>query len=308
MEIRKILILVLLILIILFVILYFIFFARDKQPTPETGTQTDFGTSDTVDIDILPVSTRSILSESNQIERTNEDIGELSDIRLIRIFFSPVAGFNLYLENNEPIINIVEQGTGYFHKLNLFNYDLERISNTTILKTFAAEIGSELLSTIQFEDESGLAASIIFSPQNSEDTTFLTDSEAVTISDDNLVLSLESNENGGLDGIIIDPINKTRESIWSSPFKSWNAYWGDKENITLITKPSYFAEGFAYLLSPTTGKLTRVAGGERGLNILHNNSQTKFLKTNNSGSYLVNENGDEIKLSSRVLPGKMCVV
>ena len=295
-------------LLILFIWLVVVFFFSEEPSTEETPSIGNFGTSENLGIkrsEYVPrVSTPSASDGGLIIDRVNSSLETIADSEVTQIFLGPVAGYRFDERDGNMVISLVEQGTGYFYEIKAFPYEIKRISNTNIPRALEAQVGEDLTSLISFEDEVGKVSQFIFSPNNSEETSFLINPVSASLSKDNLVFTLR--ENDGVEGVLINKETKSRTPIWNSNFTSWNTHWGDNDSITLTTKPSSSSVGFAYLLSPNTRTISYLAGPGEGLSVLYNQASGRLLKSFDGLSYVSNSSNEEFDLEQYLLPEK-CV-
>lgn len=110
----------------------------------------------------------------------------------------------------------------------------------------------------------------------------------------------------GTQGILYDIENKTRRTVWASPFKSWTSRW-DGDAIVLQTKPSALANGVAYYLDLITGRTEKIGSGY-GLSVLTNRNRgqhIEFLREGGQEKLLFSFNlGDGVTLPLLTLPEK----
>ncbi len=72
----------------------------------------------------------------------------------------------------------------------------------------------------------------------------------------------------GTVGVIKGLNDKTKESIFESPYSEWLSQWNAKDNIQITTKASYQSNGYTYHLNPETGDFHKSFEGKQGLTTL----------------------------------------
>lgn len=178
----------------------------------------------------------------------------------------------------------MERGTGNIYKIKLDGTEKNRLSNTTIpkifetfwspksdkmiaryfedaeqndiklkIKTFVANIGQMLKAT----STSGMELKGNALPSSV--------SEIAISPFEDKIFYLNETEDGLTEGIVADFNNKNQKKVFELPFGEFNVVWFGKENIALLSKPSYSTGGFLYFLNSRTGALVKVLGDINGL-------------------------------------------
>ncbi|NOY35548.1 MAG: hypothetical protein GXP44_01345 [bacterium] len=200
-----------------------------------------------------------------------EASGEAADFT--QIVSDAVAGAGVFKSESTSTIRYIEKSTGHIYEVGPTGKNRERVTNTTILKVFESlwsPIGDKVVVRY-LEDEGAVPSAKIFSAainavSNSLEGVFLPEtatSAAVSPEGDEIFYLNE--KNGATVGVVADFENKNKDVIFSTPFGEFTAGWPSANIISLLTKPSAFAEGYLYFLSPKTGKLKKIIGGAKGL-------------------------------------------
>jgi peptidoglycan hydrolase-like protein with peptidoglycan-binding domain len=113
----------------------------------------------------------------------------------------------------------------------------------------------------------------------------------------------------GVVGFVYNFITNTQDTVFESSFTEWLTHWSGESLITLNTKPSYGASGYAYELNPETKRFFKTVGSKNGLNTLVNLDNTKMFiseSTTNSvrSSILDTETNQNIPLIIQTFPEK----
>jgi len=192
-------------------------------------------------------------------------------------------------------VRYIEKSTGHIYEINPDGQNRQRLSNTTILKTFESfwSLAANKLIIRYFEESSVVQNSLLsvktFSSTISTTTQgiFLPQSiTSVTVSpNEDKIFYLISTE-GTTMGISANFENKNQKNIFNSSFGEFNVSWPKNDMITLLTKPSAFSEGFFYSLNPQTGKLGKIIGEIKGLTALLSSDGTRVIYSESNNKSL----------------------
>jgi len=216
---------------------------------------------------------------------------------LIRLSDSPVSGATFFQGTATATVRYVEKSSGHIYKITPDGKDRQRLSNTTILKSFSVlwSPNADKLVMRYFDGGDGVLGVVkTFSATlnlitNSLEGVFLpraTLSVTASPSEDKIFYLIDGGENTM--GIISDFGGKNKRTVFSLPFSDFNISWPSKDIISLISKPSALAEGVLYFLNPRTEKLEKIIGGVKGLTasvspngkkVIYGQTKGKDLKT-----------------------------
>jgi len=200
-----------------------------------------------------------------------EESGKAADFT--QIVSDAVAGAAVFRSESTSTIRYIEKSTGHIYEVGPAGKNRERVTNTTILKVFKSlwSPAGDKVVVRYLEDEGASASAKVFSASinavsNSLEGVFLPRSitSAAASPEEDKIFYL-SEKNGATVGVVADFENKNRDVIFSTPFGEFRSGWPSAGIISLLTKPSAFAEGYLYFLSPKTGKLRKIVGGVKGL-------------------------------------------
>lgn len=118
-------------------------------------------------------------------------------------------------------------------------------------------------------------------------------------------------EIGGIVGYTIDPDGSKTTKTFSSPFTEWLPQWVNKDTIALTTYASREADGYLYVLNPTSGTFTKRFGPVRGLTTLMSPDGTWIISSESTQTGIITKlvnltTGESKDLSLATLPEK-CV-
>lgn len=193
---------------------------------------------------------------------------------LIKLSDSPVSGAAFFQGTATATVRYVEKSTGHVYEITPDGKDRQRLSNTTILKTFGVlwSPSADKLVMKYFDGDEGTSGMVkTFSATlnrltNSLEGVFLpraTLAVAASPSEDKIFYLIDGGETTL--GIISDFNGKNKRTVFSLPFSDFNIAWPSKSVISLLSKPSAFAKGVLYFLNPRTEKLEKIVGGVKGL-------------------------------------------
>jgi hypothetical protein len=222
-------------------------------------------------------------------------------------------------------IRYIERGTGHVYETATDTLDVMRISNTTQPKIYEAYftdkgdnlilrglIGSSDIISTQY-------ASLVTSStsDNLDDPTVPSKSmeiKSLPIQMSQIAISpsktqLFSIMDSGVRGLLSKVDGGSTVGIFDTPYREWIPSWSEEKNITLTTKASAFAPGFAYILNTQTQGITRILGNIYGLTTLTSPDLSKVIySASGQGSfnlnYLNRKDNTVATLSFKTLPEK----
>lgn len=137
------------------------------------------------------------------------------------------------------------------------------------------------------------------------------DVHTITVSKDKKNFFYLNPVSGGVAGLTYNFATKQKKQIFDSPLTEWIADWGSDTKISLTTKASGQAPGYAYAVDVKTSAMTRIVGNETGLTTNMSPDGKKFLYATYSAAGLKNfifdtTSGVSTPVSPTTLPEK-CV-
>jgi hypothetical protein len=298
--------------IILGFIIYLLFFtSTDTDNTPNNNLNGDpFG-------NFFPDSTNG---NSGDITDNGGDF-QINNRKnkLRQITESPVSGYRIFEKeikdstSTETTLQYVERENGHIFETKTTSTANERVSNTTIPKVYEAIFlnsdSNKILYRLLSENNNSITrtylAELLYDQeipvdQNSTTSTeflkentlvgnFLSDNiDNLTISPENFIFALITTNTNNSNGFILYPEQEGREAdlILNSEISQWTPEWLNEDNISLTTKPSYLADGFAFLLNTTTGDLDKVFGPEIALTTKFSSDLSKMFYSKTEGGIL----------------------
>ena len=221
----------------------------------------------------LPNATTSPNGDPGQINQRTPKLWQVSS--------DPVSGSTIIDQRNGPVFRFVERALGRIKEANPQTSE-RKIILSAIPQIYEAVWGSPdavILRYLKEESVENFSVNII---KNSDLTA---EKKATTTPDEagiegvflpNKIVSVSGkpsegmifwllNTNDGVSGFASKPDGSSRKQVWSSKAVQWNAEVTGKNLVTLTTRPSVFAPGFAYLLNTTTGGTSKIAGNLNGL-------------------------------------------
>lgn len=219
----------------------------------------------------------------------------------------------------KEVIRYIERGTGHVYETATSTLEKSRISNTTEPKVYEAyftDKGDNLIlrGLIGSSDIiSTKYASLIVSTTTEEESILLETKDlpiqisqvAISPSKTQLFSILES----GARGILSKIDGGSTVGIFDTPYREWIPAWPEEKNITLTTRASGFAPGFAYILNTQTKNLTRILGNIYGLTTLTSPDISKVIySASEKGTFTLNylnrKDSSIAELSFKTLPEK----
>jgi len=236
--------------------------------------------------------------DTNDLEELDENsvMEEPLIPRFRQISSGKVSGFKVFeKEGASTTIMFIERDTGHIFKAQTDDLKVERISNTTIPKIREVFwFNNEDSLVIRYLDAKDTIKSFVANIKKEEDGSYSLESEIlpnnITSGDTHNDLFVSVVED--LSGSSIKTYNNNAEEnlVLVSPLKEWLIdAWGTR-SVSIQNKPSYIATSNLYFLNTTSGSLTKIISGIRGLT----------SKTSPDGSFVFYSSGGTNSLSSYV--------
>ena len=198
--------------------------------------------------------------------------------RLRKVTDAPVAGATFATGiTGLPSVRYVERETGHMYETPLDAVTVIRLTNTTVPAVRDARFLNASTTLMRFLSETGTIENFLGSvTTTSTDATlqgtFLEPFARTTFSGSALIGILETPDGSALKSVSLDGI--TARSVFSSPIGSWVPHAAGGK-VFVSSAPSGRAAGALYEVA--NGKLERLMGGIRGLEVLPHPSAASFL-------------------------------
>ena len=213
---------------------------------------------------------------------------------LFRLSEAPVAGAGIFTRSNRAVVRYVDRATGHIYEMVLpgaTSTPLERvkITNTTMPKIYEAYFRPDgtavLLRSLKSDTDIIENMSLTLTPPTSTSTPLYTMAAAVLRGD---IGSVAVGTNNALyyslqdsPSIVSSAFNGSGlKTILSSAFTDWRLATGGN-NLIVYTKASTNVAGFAYILNPANGALTKLLGPLNGLAAIPDASGTRIVYSYN---------------------------
>lgn len=212
--------------------------------------------------------------------------GANESANLVQLAQSAVSG----LATASTSIRYIEKATGHIFEINPDGQNRNRISNTTILKSFESfwALDGKSLVVRYLEDSGDYFIARNFSGSISGESLegiFLpNDLKAITASPmENKIFYLVPSGDTNI-GMTADFLNEKKKQAMTTPFGEFNVSWPSQNIISFVTKPSSEIEGHLYFLNLKTGGFDNIIGNIRGLTALVSPDAGKILYNQSSGN------------------------
>lgn len=192
-----------------------------------------------------------------------------------------------------PIVRFVDQATGHIYEIKVSkSLDARKISNTTIPNVQEALFGFNGKNVIlrylrddntTIETFAGVLPDEVIGGDSTEEGSL----DGVFMPQGISFMSLSPNLKNifyimpfgnGVAGSITELDGTKTKTVWTSPLREWLSDWANKDNITVTTKASGYAQGYSYTIPATGGKaMKKVMGGIYGLTTLTSPDNKKVL-------------------------------
>ncbi|HEY4496190.1 MAG TPA: hypothetical protein VJC04_02425, partial [Candidatus Paceibacterota bacterium] len=176
------------------------------------------------------------------------------------------------------VIRYIERADGNIFETKTDSLAINRISNRTIPKIYEAVWGNngDTVITRQLKDDNETIDSFVAKLSGNASSTeknlggvYLPQKiSALIISPDKNKMFYLYPTSGGSAGILANADGSQKTLVFESPLSQWLADFVDNKTVTLTTKPSVNAVGFAYLLNTTNGSMGKILGDIFGLTTL----------------------------------------
>lgn len=277
-KIIKILIIVIVILALAFGVWWF--FVRDKEIAEDfSGIFSQFFPS-AGDVDLNGVAPGG----ENDIY-----LNQIKEGNLIKLTQGAVSGATFASSS----IMYVEKSTGHIFKINPDGQNKERISNTTILKSFESfwsPDGKNLI--IRYVEDAGGSLFVrdfsgAISTSSLEGIFLPANIKTMAVSPfESRIFYLTASDKTNI-GTTADFKNEKKKQVLETPFGDFNAGWPSESIISLATKPSFDVEGALYFLNIKTGSFNKILGNINGLTALVSPDVGKIIYSETLGKRFI---------------------
>lgn len=238
--------------------------------------------------------------------------------RFVRLSEAPVAGAVSFIKNGLTHVRYVDRATGHVYDINPSTLERTKIINITRPRVYNAifkdDASGYIARTLDDDREIILSTAVSIIPPKATSTDY---SVQASILRGNLG-DLDVLPNSNLIYVSEDPdavlassfTGEKATSLLSSPFIEWQLQALSNANILITTKASEVAEGFAYKMDTSNGRLTKVLGPLLALSALSNPDGTRFAYHYIDGRgdifSTLHQNGANLEIRPTTLPEK-CV-
>lgn len=253
----------------------FIFFTKKGEEIKDEGF---FG--------LFPVSEEQDIGKDGLLPgQDNLPPGVFQQGQLIQLTKSAISGAGL----SSTTIRYVEKSTGHIFEINPDGSEKNRISNTTILKSFESLFsysGERLV--IRYLEDSGDYFNVsnfsgTFSTTSLEGIFLPSGIKTIAVSPEEEKIFYLISSGGSYQGILADFENKKQQEILSFSFGEFNLNWPAKNIIALLTKPSNNIEGYLYFLDAKTKSFNKILGNIKGLTAVVSPDAGKIIYSQSAG-------------------------
>lgn len=229
-----------------------------KQKSPPGETRGVFGR-------FFPGTEEQKVSPATEATRGTSAAPEPAPV-LSQLSQTPVAGAAFASSS----VRFVERATGRVVEVGAQGEQPRRISNTTIPGVSEALFGEGDRVILRIIDETQNVKNVSASFANEATEGVFIDPaiRSFAVSPDRSRLFSLRPAGTRFSAVTSTFEYKGQKEIFTSPFRDFALSWPERNTVTLVTKPSAFAEGFLYAINLNTGALEKIAGGIPGLNAL----------------------------------------
>jgi len=183
-----------------------------------------------------------------------------------------------------PSIRYVERATGHIYQMYLDTKVSGKVSNSTIPSIYEVIFDGNAKSVIYryLSTDNNSISSFVASLGSTKSEFLPSNVIDITLSQDKTKYFYLTKSGNGVTGTIRS-FNETKSSqVFTSPYTEWISQWVGKDKIFLTTKASSNVDGTIFSLNSTTGTLSKVFSGVKGLTTLVNNDGSLVLYSSSS--------------------------
>lgn len=214
-------------------------------------------------------------------------------------------------------IEFMDRATGHIYETSSSTLEITKLSNTTVTKIHEALFSTkESVLVRDLMDDSDIIRTR-FGVQKligATSTDMLLTLQSLPLNITNVAISPNKSkifytQKIAPTGVISNLDGKSTVVAFDSPYKEWLLQWPSERTLTITTKPSAFADGFAYKIDANTKVMQKLIGGIKGLTTLMSpNVETLAYSRSEQGSpnlYAMNVKTKDISnLYFRTFPEK----
>ncbi len=183
------------------------------------------------------------------------------------------------------IIEFMDRSNGHIYETSSSTLELKKVSNTTIAKIQEAFFStkdsvlmrdlvddSDIIRT-RFGVQKMLTATSTDPTMTLQSLPLNIETVAISPSKSKVFYTQKISPTG----VISNLDGKSSIIAFDSPYKEWLLQWPTEKTVTITSKPSAFAEGFAYKIDVNTKAMQKIIGGIKGLTTLTSPDGTKVV-------------------------------
>ena len=271
--------------------------------TPSTGNTTSSDTNSflgsiwpfgrgTVSPTTAPQSTNKP-TNNNTGTSTNPNTTKVQKMpKLRQLSNTPVSGMSASSTASSTIVRFVDRGTGHIFQANDLNMAINEISNTTLPKIYESYWDKSLtVSVLRYLNDTTNIITSFYSEirktatsTSSSTTPFEIKGKYMSPNIDQIAVSPTKDkiftwniENGNGVGYISSFDESKKVKIIDTPMTQVNIDWPENSTVTITTKGTAVASGYAYSIDTKTGEMLKLLGNIRGLSIRMSNDGKQVL-------------------------------
>lgn len=185
-----------------------------------------------------------------------------------------------------PSIRYVERVTGHINQMYLDTKVVGQVSNSTVPNIYEVLFDGKASSVLyRYLGGDGKTITSYLATLGSTDGEFLpSDILDVSISPDKSKFFYLTKTFSGVVGSTRSFKDTKKTQVFSSSISEWLSQWVTDQKIYLTTKASYSVDGGLFSLNTTSGVLSKIFGGVRGLTTLANKDGSSVLYSSSTSS------------------------
>ena len=225
--------------------------------------------------------TKNTAVENGENQSTEEEI--VTDIekeipKLRQLSLEPVSGISASSTKDTTVFRFIDRGTGHIYEADSLSSQINKISNTTLPKTYESYWNKNLTAFVTrylkddgdditnfYAELRSTGTSTAVTPFEIKGRYLSTDIDQITVSPNKDKIFAWNIDNDRGVGYISAFDEKSRVKIYDTPMTQVIIDWPETNNISITTKASAVANGYTYIIDTKTGIMKKIFGGVRGL-------------------------------------------
>lgn len=233
-------------------------------------------------------------------------------LTLRKLSATPVGGMSASTTANTAVIRFIDRGAGHIYEANDKSNEITKISNTTLPKIYESYWNKNLTALVirYLKEDTNTITNFYAEIRKTSTTTSTTpfgikgsymspDIDQIAVSPNGDRIFTWNIENGKGVGYISNFDERNKIRVINGQLTQVLIDWPENNTVTMTTKASANASGYAYTIDTKTGSMKKIIGGLRGLSTKTSKDVKKTLysvsKNNGFSTALYNSKDESIQ-------------